>query len=525
MFTLKNASLCLLVVFFVQANSAIAAASKKINFHQIKIESPVKLILPVVIADILPVDGKEVLIFGVDENRLRWLLVYSFDSQQKSYQLADKIIIPAHAFSFDIGEIEANKLQKLYFMTSSQLLTYRFNKSFSQSTSESSLENSIQNTAESTFSQIAEISSIYLKDNPQFISRGNFIVDLNGDNLDDAIIADFVNVQLLSGQPDGLMKSQQLPIKAQVELDNNSASYWQNKLYINDVNFDGFKDVILVGDGELEVYAQDQFGVFSQEVLKIAIKKSIQGREWWNKKDDTGQNLDQSNLIYRKLEELRDINNDGVADMVVRFTQSSGLLDRVNDYEVYFGKNKQGELTFTELANSVIHTDGTLSGVEFIDIDNDKKLEVILAGFDIGISQIIGALLSGSIDQDVYLFKMDAQGNFSKKPNVSKEVDLNFSLSSGQSGSPVVKLADLNGDKLKDLILSSGDDALKIYYGTRGRNVFVKRGITYKTTLPKDGGTLMVDDLNNDGKDDILINYSRQDAVSLHKTIKILLSE
>ena len=257
--------------------------------------------------------------------------------------------------------------------------------------------------------------------------------------------------------------------------------------------------------------------------MKVPVKKSIHGQEWWHQKDDTGEKLDQSNLIYRKLEELRDINNDGIVDMVVRFTQSSGLLDRVNDYEVYFGANKQGHLVFPEQANSVIHTDGTLSAVEFVDIDNDKKLEVMLAGFDIGLSQIIGALLSGSIDQDVYLFKMNAQGKFSKKPNVSKEVDLNFSLSSGQSGSPVVKLADLNGDNLKDLVLSSGEDELKIYYGKRGRKVFVKRGISFDITLPEDGGTLMVDDLNNDGKDDLLINYGRQDDLSLRKTIKMAL--
>ncbi|WP_420028921.1 hypothetical protein [Shewanella benthica] len=73
-----------------------------------------------------------------------------------------------------------------------------------------------------------------------------------------------------------------------------------------------------------------------------------------------------------------------------------------------------------------------------------------MAGFDIGLSQIIGALISASIDQDVYLFKMDENSQFSDDANISKEVE----LTSGQSGTPVVKLADINGKD--DLLIKYG---------------------------------------------------------------------
>ena len=148
----------------------------------------------------------------------------------------------------------------------------------------------------------------------------------------------------------------------------------------------------------------------------------------------------------------------------------------------------------------------------------------MLAGFDIGLSQIIGALLSGSIDQDVYVFKMDENDNFTKDLKVAKEVELSFSISSGTSGSPVVKLADINGDKRQDLVLSDGDDALKVYYGTKGKKLFSKRALKYKVTLPKQGSMLISDDLNGDGKDDLLIKYGRQDDDKLKNVFRILLS-
>ena len=70
---------------------------------------------------------------------------------------------------------------------------------------------------------------------------------------------------------------------------------------------------------------------------------------------------------------------------------------------------------------------------------------------------------------------MNQAGNYESKPNISKEVELNFSLSSGQSGSAVVKLADINGDGLKELILSNDDDELRIYLGKTGNKSFAKK--------------------------------------------------
>jgi len=507
------------------SQTALAKKSSKLQFIESKIEVPFKLTHPIMLVDLLPVSGKEIVTFSVDDNETRWLIIYSFDEQSKSYLETDRQIMPKDLYSFDITEDYKNhnalqavaqqdtaqpieEKQTLYFLSSNNL--YRYDPLAKQS--------------DNKLTAVTTVNSFAIGDSSQYLSKGDFLHDFNNDQRDDIIVPDFNKVHILMAQNDGSMKQQSLPIKPQIELSNNSANYTKTKLYFSDVNFDQRPDIIVVNEGEFEYFLQDKNHLFSQQAQHLKINKLISGIDWWNKPSADGENVDQSQLVYKKVEQVQDINDDNITDMIVRFTQSSGVLERVNDYEVYLGKNIDGQLTFADEPSSTIKAEGTLTGLEFIDIDNDKKLEVMLAGFDIGLSQIIGALLSGSIDQDVYVFKMDENDNFSKDLKIAKEVELNFSISSGTSGSPVVKLADINGDQRQDLVLSDGDDALKVYYGVDDKKLFSKKALKYKVTLPKQGNMLISDDLNGDGKDDLLIKYGRQDDDKLKNLFRVLLS-
>jgi hypothetical protein len=497
-----------LLTSILLSQPTFAKKSSKLKFIESKIEVPFALTHPVMLIDLLPTNGKEIVTFSVDENETRWLIIYSYDDKNKSYSETDRKVMPKDFYSFDITETYKDKRQTLYFLSSENLYHY----------------DALNKNIDSKFKTVTAVNSFAIGDSEQYLSRGNFIHDLNNDQRDDIVIPDFNQVHILTAQTDGSMQSQSLPIKPQIELSNNTARYTQTKLYFSDINFDQRPDVIVVTDGQFEYFLQNSDNQFTKQPQHLKINKLISGIEWWNKPSADGENVDQSQLVYKKVEQVKDINNDNITDMVVRFTQSSGVLDRTNDYEVYLGKNIDGQLAFSDTPDSTIKAEGTLTNLEFIDIDNDKKLEVILAGFDIGLSQIIGALLSGSIDQNVYVFKMDENDNFTKDLKVSKEVELSFSISSGKSGSPVVKLADINGDKRQDLVLSDGEDALKVYYGKNSKKLFSKKSHKYDVILPKQGSMLISDDLNGDGKDDLLIKYGRQDDDKLKNMFKILLS-
>lgn len=500
MFTLLAALSC------VTSSLAVASNSKAVEFNEIIINSPYKLTQEIIAADVLPNNGTELITFSVDEESNRWLMIYQLDHTAKQFVIAEKVIVPTEFYRFDLSKKNAEDKQRLYFLSTDSLFQYQDNK----------------------FKRLAKIDSLFIKEQADFISRGNFIQNLNNDDFDDVIIADFNKTHVFIGQGLNTFAKQTLPIKPSVRVLSAGASYTETQLYFSDVNFDGKTDILVVGDGEMLVYSQYGTSHFTKEATRIAINKAISGTEWWNKRDESGEQLDQSDLEYRKIEELRDVNGDGMTDMVVRYTKTSGVLDRVNDYEIFLGNQKQATLSYANEADSVIHAEGTLTGFEFVDINNDDKLEVLLAGFDIGLSQIIGALVTGGIDQDVYVFKMNKEDKFPTRPAIKKGVELTFSLTSGQSGSPIVELADLNGDGLKELVLSNDDDELKIYLGikpNKKKKSFKKRSVSYDTTLPKDGSLVMVKDLNGDGKDDLLMKFSRLDGEDKAKQFKVLFSQ
>ena len=482
------------------------ASSKKTAFLDQSVEAPYPLTMGVIAGNFLSHPGKELLTISLDENKNRWLMIYIYDVIIEKYIVTDKMIIPRSFHSFDIGQskqiLATQGLQTIYFVSSSGLYEYQ----------------------KGQFTQRAAINSLYLEPEADYLRYGDFVHDLNYDTFDDVVVTNFSETVVLIGAADNQFIRQALPVKPQMSLEQNTISYTPATLFFADVSFDNRIDIARVGEGEIDIYLQLENGQFNQTAESISVSASISGLEWWTQRDESGEQLDQSDLEFRMLDALRDLNGDGIADMVVKYSKALGVLDRANDYEVYLGENQLGRLVFAKQPSSVIRADGVLTGLQFSDVDNDNILEVLLVGFDIGLTQIIGALVSGSIDQDVYVFKMNAASNYGRKPNFRKEVGLNFSLSSGQTGTPVVKLGDINGDGLEDLLLSAGGNKLRIYFGKTDNKLFFKRSISYKTRLPSDGDLVGVNDLNYDGKDDLLVSFSATDGEDSINTFKVLLA-
>lgn len=476
-----------------------------IEFKELLVTTPYQLTQEVIVADLLPEHGKELITFTVDEEGNRWLIIYQLNTDKNQYDIKDKVIIPKRFYRFDLSKSLNKEQQNLYFLSSTHIAIYN-NKQFKK---------------------VTNVHSLFVHEYVDFLSRGDFIQDLNNDDFDDIVVADFNKTHVFIGQGLNSFYKQALPIKPRVSVRETAVNYIKSKVYFGDVNFDNKTDVLLVNQGEITVYSQYNEGQFFPTPTRIEINSMISGTDWWNKRDESGNQPDQSDLTYRKLEEIRDVNGDGVIDMVVRYTKASGVFDRVNDFEIYYGKNIEDQLTFKEEADTVIRAEGTLTDLVFVDINNDDKQEVLLSGFDIGLSQIIGALVTGAIDQDVYIFKMSEQSEFSEKAIMNKEVELTFSLSSGQSGMPIVKLADLNGDGLKDLVLSNDDDELRIYTGKspdKKKRFFNKRKVRYKTALPKNGEQFIVEDLDGDSKEDLLMQFSYLDGKESVNKFKVLFS-
>lgn len=488
------------VVSFLLIQLYIANVSAKIEFNQSILKTDYKITHPVRKANLLGGEHEQLVVIGENQSKQTIMVVYQLEVAKQQYQEFSRIVIPENFLIYDI--LQANARQKLIFQTNQSLFEYRI--------------------SDNQFSNIAKANSIYLQPKAQFLVSKDFIKDINDDELDDIIIVDFSVVHIFLQTQTGEFKQQTLPILPKMQSEENSSEFTETPLFFADFNLDNRSDIAVVIDAGLRIYQQDEQGMFATESNEIKLPFDIKALNWWEIKEADGKTVDQNKLSHRSMHRTRDVNGDNIVDLLVKFSQSEGLLERQNNFEVYLGQTVDGQLKFSETADSVISADGTVSNVKLIDLDDDKQLEIMVASLDIGVAQIIGALMSGSIDQDIYLFKMGADGHYLEEPSAEKEVELNFSLSSGKSGAPVVKAADFDGDGIKDIMLSNGEKKLKIFQGRNNKRLFKKRSDKYKILLPKDGNLVEVMDLNNDAKEDIIIRYGRQDDEKLSQQLVIL---
>ncbi|MGJ8681095.1 FG-GAP repeat domain-containing protein, partial [Paraglaciecola sp.] len=478
-------------------------------FDEHEITLPFSVNQAIVAADILPQDGLELLIAGVDDNQQRILGIYGFNQQTLKFEALDIINIANNVFAFDLGEENQQGLKKLYLL--SKLAVTRYIPAHLGHEANWKLEQ--------------QVSSMYISEVSDSFKRMDFVRDVNNDKQDDIILPHFEKLNLWLSDCCGERHNQTLPIAARMEMRNSRVTFDDRDLFFQDMDQDGKIDLLLVEEGELAVYPQEKNMQFSTNPYKIAIEPSAVGLEWWDIKDENGQQLNQSNLIHRKVDKIKDVNGDKIPDVAIKYTQSSGVLDKTINYEFYYGKVTDNKLHYAAQADTQVTSTDTLNGLYFVDLQGDDKLEVVVSSFDIGVSQIIGALLSGSIDQDNLIFSMDDNGHFSNKPVMNQEVEMTFSLSSGTTGQPLTKVIDVNADDLKDIVYSDGTDKIKVLYAEPGgKRFFAKRALTQKLDLPKNSEGVATEDLNKDGKSDLVFRFGRGDGEGALKIVKVLMA-
>jgi hypothetical protein len=475
--------------------------------HQIELSFNVNQ--PVLIADVLPQVGAELVVIGVDDKQQRVLAIYFLDTQSNTFIEQDKINIADNVFAYDVGAPQQDGLQRLYLLDKAKMHRYV----------------PAHSSHQSAWVKAESVSSMYVGDKADSFRKMDFIQDINNDGLDDIILPHFEQLNLWMSDCCGARRPQSLPIAARIEMNTSSVSYDDQTLYFQDMDLDGKADLVTVEQGQLSVFSQNDNMQFSLIPTKIKIDKSIYAVDWWDMKGPDGQEMDQSDIQHRVVRAIDDFNGDGIPDIALQFTKSSGVLDKTIDFEFFYGALNEGKLSYADQASTIITSEDTLSNLTFLDRDMDGKQEVSVSSFDIGISQIVGALLSGSIDQDVLIFSMDENNLFGEKPLVSQEVEITFSLSSGSRGQPLVRMIDINGDTIKDIVYSDGEDMIRALIATPDqKKPYANRSLRQKIAMPKNPFNAATEDLNADGKLDLVLHHGPADSSELLKRVLILIA-
>ncbi|MDP5029803.1 VCBS repeat-containing protein [Paraglaciecola sp.] len=509
-------------------------AQKSPLFSEYAITLPFNLTQPVLALNILENPGNELVAIGLTAEGQRQLAVYAFNSLHDKMQLIDLLTLGQQFFAYDQGVAQPSGLQSLYFLSSERIFEYVYVAPTPETDEYTgpamaaphipAVVNDLQSN--SYLKPLHTVSTMYFGTKSDALLQSNFSQDINDDQQDDFILSQFEKVDLWLSKPGTKERvTQSLSIPALMIVEGEALTFKPHELFLADMNRDGRSDLVLVETGQLKVFEQNSQGTFDIQGKPVHLAEDIEGINWWDKIDADGQQLSQSNLKHKMVELITDINGDAVADLVVRFAQSSGVLDRTNDYEVYYGQLKSQGLMFAKTADTRIQSSSTLSDFRLVDLDNDGRQEVMVSAFELGVSQIISALLSSSIEQEILLFKMDDNQAYPAKPTESQEVEITFSLSSGSRGEPMVKLIDLNGDGLKDFVFSEEDEQIRVNMAVNdAKRLFNRRSEKYSVQVPKNAKAITHSDINLDGKTDLILHYSRVDPPELLNKVIVLIA-
>jgi len=288
-------------------------------------------------------------------------------------------------------------------------------------------------------------------------------------------------------------------------------AYRAEEAFLADENNDGLNDITFWRDGYFEVHRQSPVGEFSKipVTLDVNLKDMLSGYTQLS----IGEDVDNAGGTNRMLDEIADLNNDGVSDLVVKRIKADGIFGWESEYEVYLGEiNTLNRLAFTESPSSVIQADGFQFDNERQDLSGDGNQEFVVTSVDISLGTVLKALITRAVSLDISIYTIK-EGKFSSAPSIRKTISAKFDFSSGDLFVPAVLGADITGDGRKDLLVQKGEGTLLVYPGQAGETMFAKKAIKLSLDLPESRAGIQVKDLDNDGRDELILDQGDEHAV------------
>jgi hypothetical protein len=333
--------------------------------------------------------------------------------------------------------------------------------------------------------------------------RKGFVIDSNGDGLSDVITSNFDNINLYVQTADGEFEHQKLDLEPEGQISNIGMNFSEHPATSMDANNDGLLDLAFSIDNELMVFAQNKQQRFATTATTIALNAGILSMKQKRQMKDKGEKADES----ISFEALKDLNGDGLMDLITQAHKRDGLMSSSSKYPVRFGKLTNGLLSFSPKSDTQMQIKGQ-GDIEFDDINNDGLQDYYTISLEMGVGAVM-SLMSGSIDMDLQFYQMSKNHTFNTKPAYEDELEVQIDMddNDGGEGKPFLAVEDFNGDGIKDLVKQTDDDEFRIFNGGGGR-LFAKRGSKYDIDLPAKG-SVEIKDVNNDGKADLLFRFSK----------------
>ena len=471
----------------------------------------------------------EIAVVNVDKNNARHLRIYTYNKDK--WELTKDTTLQPGVMFVDIVNIDGQD----------RLITYQ-NGQLNWFDPEMEAE-----------LRLVDISTHFNPLSENNIPQINLAKDLNGDGRDDIVLPDidgfWISTQLDNGvftEPLKLGPSDPFLNDAPLdenrsyrEIGINSLTYlwYMTRFHLMDYDGDKLNDIVPWNKDHFDVYLQNDDGTYSTvtETFTLEIPFDHDGAyslAFGYSDENTFKLLSgmRKKTERRVLHMFRDLNNDGIADIVIHTLEGRSLGNLKSFYDVYFGEFKNNKLVFNSDDRLTINTRGKAGGLLpwgyayqwWEDFDSDGQIDILFKDVKTAIGGMARAMVGKSIAIDLEAYHMQ-NGTYPLKPTYRHKIRPALEIfQSERVFFPPVLLGDVNGDNRVDILIGKSWNEMYIYHGTPNQEMIENEPQKITIQMPNDERNIRLADMNKDDKKDVLIYYP--DDVKAHR-VSLLISK
>ncbi len=344
-------------------------------------------------------------------------------------------------------------------------------------------------------------------------------VDIDNSGLSDLLIPDFNAYHLYIQQSDGSFVHHRLNVDVIARSEDDGPKYIPRAPYTLDYNLDDKNDLAFVRDGLLLVFEQQGDGSFPEQPNVVDLGMEISTDAQADVRTGEGRNFD--GLIIHRVHDLQDLDGDGYADLIIRKEAFSSAVEQRYSYQVYYGRVGEKGLSFSKKPDTRIDTKGIQFEPVFTDINGDGRKDFYTPSAEFGVGTIIRALLRGSAGVDIQFYLMKPDRQFGSQPDYQQSASAEVSIGSGRVDLPLVEVIDMANEGRKSLVLGEDQEYLRIL-PPGDDSLFENQDKAFETPLPRDGTQVRIMDLNDDGKEDLVLSFGSQEEEAHRNQVRLL---